>query len=611
MDERTLREIYLPAFETAVKEGKPATLMCAYPKLNGVHCSDSKKLLTDILRDEWGYEGLVVTDWGAMDDRREAFKAGCDLNMPGGSRYMEKDVIRAVRDGSLDEKYIDACAERVLKLVFRAEETLREEYTCDFDAHHELAKNAAIEGAVLLKNEESMLPLDEDENIAVIGYMAKDIRFQGSGSSHINPTKLPQPLDFFKNAIYAEGCDAKGDTNEKLLAEAAEAARKAKYAVVFAGLPGNYESEGFDRSDMKMPEGHLRMIDTVCEANPNTAVVLLCGAPVECLWADKVKSVLYMGLPGQAGAEAIYDIIFGWDVPSGKLAESWPYAYEDCVSSSYYGKTRDALYLEGIYEGYRYYDKAGKDVRFPFGFGLSYTTFELSDMKIEGSRVSVKVENTGDGPGAEVVQLYIEGPKDGIHRPLRELKHFAKVYLQSGEDKEVSFELKDRDFAVWDGAWKVQKGEYTVCVGTSSRDLPLRETVWKEGADIPREKESWYDSCSGIPSLADLEDAMGREYEEKTATKGSFTTESTVAEMKDSSLVMKMMYNAVVKIVTMSLGKETKPGDPEYRMYMESSVGSPIRSLAISGGIKGGVIPGLVEMANGRFFKGIARMIKG
>ena len=611
MDERTLREIYLPAFETAVKEGKPSTIMCSYPKLNGVHCSDNKKLLTDILRDEWGYEGLVVTDWGAMDDRREAFKAGCDLNMPGGSRYMEKEVIKAVKDGELDEKYIDASAERVLRLVFRAEETLKEDYRCDYIAHHKLAKNAACEGAVLLKNEGDMLPLDEYDRIAVIGYMAKDMRYQGAGSSHINPTRIQQPLDLFERAAYEEGCDAQGNTNEELLAKAKKAAKEAKYAVVFAGLPGNYESEGFDRSDMKMPEGHIRMIEAVCEANPNTAVVLLCGAPVECPWADKVKAILYMGLPGQAGAEAISDLIFGWDVPSGKLAESWPYLYEDCISSSYYGKTRDALYLEGIYEGYRYYDRAGKDVRWPFGFGLSYTSFELSGLRLEGNRVSIKVTNTGDSPGAEVVQLYVEAPQDGIHRPLRELRHFSKVFLQPGEESVVYFELEDRDFALWDDGWKVQEGVYGICIGTSSRDLPFKVSIKKEGVSLGKRGDGWYDSFEGVPMLSDLEEAMGRKYVKKTAKKGSYTTENTVAEMKDSSFVMKILYKAVSVFVKKTVGKNADPNGPEYRMYMEASVGSPIRSLAISGGIKGGVIPGLVEMANGHFFKGIGRMIKG
>ena len=303
LDDCTLRELYLTAFEIAVKEGRPSTVMCAYPKLNGVHCSDNKALLTDILREEWGFGGMVVTDWGAMNDRIEGFRAGCDLNMPGGSDYMEKEVLQAVKDGSLPESCVDDSARRVLKLVFRAAETLKATASCDYEAHHALAKRAAAEGAVLLKNEGGILPLKQDAKVAVIGAMAKNLRYQGAGSSHINPTGLSQPLNFLPDAIYAPGCDDRGDTTDALLDEARAAAEQAEVAVIFAGLPDRYESEGFDRDDMKLPVGHLRMIEAVVSANPHTVVVLLCGSAVECPWADEVKAVLYMGLPSQAGGE--------------------------------------------------------------------------------------------------------------------------------------------------------------------------------------------------------------------------------------------------------------------------------------------------------------------
>ena len=614
MDERTLREVYLQAFEIAVKEGKPSTVMCAYPKLNGIHCSDHRELLTDILRDEWGFEGLVVTDWGAMDNRVEAFKAGCDLNMPGGSDYMFRDCKEAVLRGELDEKYIDACAERVLKLVSRAVENLKEKHECDFEAHHALAKKAACEGAVLLKNEGDLLPLREDMKIAVIGHMAKEMRYQGAGSSHINPVKLSQPIDFFPGAVYIECCNGKGETDDDMLVDAIVSAREADAAVVFAGLPDRYESEGFDRSDMKMPEGHLRMIDAVCGANPNTVVVLLCGAPVECPWADKAKAVLYMGLPGQAGGEAAADLLFGRAYPSGKLAESWPFVYEDCVSSSYYAKGRDALYLEGIYTGYRYYDKAGKDVRWPFGYGLSYTSFELSDMKIEGDKVTLTVRNTGDREGAEVVQLYVEMPKEGLHKPIRQLRHFAKVFLKPGESKVLSFVLCDRDFSVWQDGWKIQKGEYRLWAGTSGRDLPLSVSLTKEGESLgpaPGQEGSWYESLEGVPTLSDFEAAIGRKYEEPVLKKGSYTLENTVMELKDRSLIMKIMYKAVENVIAKGCGGKKDYDDPEFRMLMESSAGGPLRSMMISGGVKGGAIPGMLEMANGHFFRGVAKMIKG
>ena len=614
VDERTLREVYLQAFEIAVKEGKPSTVMCAYPKLNGIHCSDNKELLTDILRTEWGYEGLVVTDWGAMDNRIEGFKAGCDLNMPGGSDYMFKDCAEAVKKGALDEKDIDACAERILRLVLRANENLKEKHSCDFESHHELARKAACEGAVLLKNEDGILPLKEGNKLAVIGHMAKNMRYQGAGSSHINPVKLSQPVDYFPGAVYIECCNEKGETDDEMLVDAIIAARNSDAAVVFAGLPDRYESEGFDRSDMKMPEGHLRMIEKVCEANPNTVVVLLCGAPVECPWADKAKAVLYMGLPGQAGGEAAADLIFGRANPSGKLAESWPYLYEDCVSSTYFGKGRDALYMEGIYTGYRYYDKAGKDVRWPFGYGLSYTSFELSDMRLEGDKVYVTVKNTGEREGAEVVQLYVEMPKEGLHKPLRQLRHFAKAFLKPGESREISFVLDDRDFSVWQDGWKIQKGEYGICIGTSGRDLCLRKTIAKDGEELSPaswQEGSFYESCKGVPTLSEFEAVIGRTYEEPVSRKGSFTLENTVMGMKDHSLIMKIMYKAVENVIAKGCGGKKDYDDPEFRMMMESSAGGPLRSLMISGGIKGGVIPGVLEIANGRFFRGIAKMIKG
>ena len=608
LDDRTLRELYLTAFEIAVKEGKPSTVMCAYPKLNGVHCSDNKRLLTDILRTEWGFGGMVVTDWGAMNDRIEGFRAGCDLNMPGGSDYMEKEALQAVKNGTLPERCIDDSARRVLKLVLRAAETLKEKAACDYDAHHALAKRAAAEGAVLLKNAGGILPLQQGAKIAVIGAMAKNLRYQGAGSSHINPTGLSQPLDFLPDAIYAPGCDERGDTTDTLLDEARAAAEQAEVAVVFAGLPDHYESEGFDRDDMKLPVGHLRMIEAVVSANPHTVVVLLCGSAVECPWADEVKAVLYMGLPGQAGGEAIADLLYGRVNPSGKLAESWPYRYEDVPSSEIYGKTADALYQEGVYVGYRYYDKAGVPVRWPFGYGLSYTTFAYSDLTVEGDSLSVTVKNTGSLAGAEVAQLYVEAPQDGLHRPLRELKGFQKVFLQPGESRTVTFSLTDRSFALWQDGWKIPAGQYTVSIGG------LTATIDKHGDTLPIpawQTDSWYERCTGKPNPVDWEGMLGRHYEPPVLKKGSFTMDNTVMEMKDHSLIMKIMFRAVEATIAKGFGGKKDYENPEFRMLMNSSAGSPLRSMMISGGMKGGVLPGMLEMANGHFFRGIRKMITG
>lgn len=608
LDERTLRELYLTAFEIAVKEAKPATVMCSYPKVNGIHASDHETLLTDILRTEWGFDGMVVTDWGAMNDRIEGFKAGCDWNMPGGSDYMFKDVAQAVKDGRLSETHIDASVRRILKTVFRAAENRKADYTCDYDAHHTVARRAAEAGAVLLKNEDSILPLQEAASIAIIGDMAQNLRYQGAGSSHINPARLCQPVDCFPGAAFAPGCDERGNTTDNMLAEAAKAAQQADVAVIFAGLPGRYESEGFDREDMTMPAGHIRMIEAVATANPNSVVVLLCGCAVECPWADKVKAILYMGLPGQAGGEAAANLLYGRANPSGKLAESWPYRYADVPSSETFGKTQDALYTEGIYVGYRYYEKAGIPVHWPFGYGLSYTSFGYSNLTVQDHIVSVTVTNTGKRPGAEVVQLYISAPQDGIHRPLQELKGFQKVFLQPGESKTVTIELDDRSFAIWQDGWKIPGGKYQIQVA----DLTVSLEVIGEKIAIPAWQEgSWYETCQGKPDQKEWEAMMGKPYTPPVLNKGQFTMDNTVMEMKDYSLIMKIMYKAVEMVVAKSFGGKKDYSNPEFRMMINASVGGPLRGMQISGGIKGGIMPGLLEMANGHFFRGIGKMIKG
>ncbi|MCI9141547.1 MAG: glycosyl hydrolase [Lachnospiraceae bacterium] len=656
VDERTLRELYLPAFEIAVKEGRPSTVMCAYPKLNGVHCSDHKELLTHILREDWGFDGMVVTDWGAMNDRIEAFRAGCDLNMPGGSSYMEKEALEAVKSGTLPESAVDDSVRRILKLVFQSVSTLQTtellkiaetprtnetlqttelrktaEYqqtaecqqisetqqnagplksfaSCDYDAHHALAAKMAAAGAVLLKNEGNVLPLQESRKAALIGCMARRMRYQGAGSSHINPIKITSPADAMPNLPFASGCDERGDTTDALLAEAVKLAKSVEVPVVFAGLPDRYESEGFDREDMKMPEGHLKLIEAVAEVNPNTVVVLLSGCAVECPWEDKVKAILYMGLPGQAGGQAVADLLYGRVNPSGRLAESWPLRYEDCPSAAYYGKTKDALYMESIYVGYRYYDKAKKNLRWPFGYGLSYTTFGYSGLQVEGRTVSVTVTNTGAVAGAEVVQLYLCPPQNGLHRPVRELKGFQKVFLQPGKGQTVTFQLDDRAFALWQDGWKIPAGTYGVEVGG------LAASVQVKGVTLPVpswQSGSWYETCKGTPVQADWEAVLGRKYTPAILRKGHFTMDNTVMEMKDYSLIMKIMYKAVESTIARGFDGKKDYENPEFRMLMEASAGGPLRSMQISGGMKGGIFQGLLDMANGHFFRGIWKMIRG
>lgn len=587
LDERTLREIYLTPFEIAVREGKPKTVMCAYNKVNGTYCSDHAQLLTGILREEWGFEGLVMTDWGAMHDRIAAFRAGCDLNMPGGSNYMVQEVLAAVARGELAEEEIDGSVERVKKMVHEAVEALKNKGSCDYEAHHELARIAAEQSAVLLKNEDGILPLKEGAKIAIVGPMAHNIRYQGAGSSHINPTKLNQPA-----ALLGAGVGV----------------REAEVAVVFAGLPPEIEGEGFDRENMALPAEQVKLIEEVAAANPNTVVVLFCGAPVETPWADKVKAILYMGLPGQAGAEAVKNLLYGKANPCGKLAETWPLKYSDCPSAAYYPQ-RDGQYREGIYVGYRYYDKAKVDVGWKFGFGLSYTEFTYSDLKIDGERISVTVANTGHRGGAEIVQLYIAPPQDGIHRPVRELKRFAKVYLQPGEKKEVRFDLDDRCFAVWDGTWKVPGGRYTVLVGGGPDQLMVAGFIDKAGetVEVPVwQRGSWYENPSGYPSQEEWERMLGRKYRPCLPRKGQFTMNDTVMDMKDHSLVMRVLYWGLKRTVA----RKAEPGTAEYRMFLQTTAGSPLRSLQIFSRLNANFFQGLLAMANGKYFSGLKLLLK-
>lgn len=620
LDARTLRELYLSAFEIAVKEGKPKTVMSSYNKINGVHSSENKELLTDILRKEWGFDGVVVTDWGGMSDRIKSFAAGCDLSMPGGSAYMEKETVEAVKKGALSEDAVNLAADRMLTLVRDAAEVLKEKTTYDKEAHHALACEAAEKSAVLLKNEEHILPLKKEEKIALIGVMAKEPRYQGAGSSHINPTKLEKLTEQMPEAIYAAGCDISGDTTEELLAEAVKAAKEAEKVIICAGLTDSYESEGFDRENMKMPQGHIRMIEEAAKVNPNIVVVLMCGSVVEVPWADQVKGILYMGLSGQAGALAIRNLLYGEANPSGRLAETWPNRYEDCPSAAFYANgKKDAQYREGIYVGYRYYDKAGVPVRFPFGYGLSYTSFTYSTPVIskaaEGYQIQVEVTNMGAFAGGEVVQLYVGAPQDGIHRPLRELKGFQKVYLAQGESQTVTFALNDRSFAVWSDGFKVPEGSYEIFIGGTPKSLISAGTVQMEakGENVTIsdwQAGSWYEKPEGIISKEQWEKMLGHTVEEPELVKGHFSMDNTVMEMKNYSFVMKVMYKGVEASVAKGFEGKVDYSIPEFRMMMASSADCSMSSMQICSGMKGHLMEGMLAMANGHFFKGIKLMIK-
>ena len=614
VDERTLRELYLPAFETVVKAAQPETVMCSYARINNVHASDNHWLLTDVLRRDWGFEGLVVTDWGALCDRVKAMHAGCDLSMPGGSTYMEDWVAAAVKDGSLPESDVDACAARVIALALKGESRPKGR-AFDKDAHNALAQKIAENGAVLLKNEDNILPLDVG-GIALIGEMARTMRYQGAGSSHINPTQLTTLCDAMPGVPFAAGCDVKGTVTEESLREAAETAKQAKVAVVCVGLPDIYESEGFDRETMAMPEGHIRLIETVAAANPNTVVVLFCGCAVEMPWLDKVKAVLYMGLPGQAGGAAAANLLTGKANPSGKLTETWPLCYDDVPSRDTFGK-KTTHYKEGLYAGYRYYDKAGKAVRFPFGYGLSYTQFAYSDLKIEGRTVTAAVTNTGCTAGAEVVQLYVAPPKNGLYRPAKELKGFAKVSLQPGESRTVRFELNDRSFAVWcDGCWKVPMGSYEICVGASVADIRLHTALAVDGVSLAApdwQKGSWYETLQGLPTDAEFEKLCGSPLQsDPEPKKGAFTMEHSTMELKDISAVMMQMFKGTEATIAKSFGGKADYSDPTFKMMVMSGADAPLRAAVLSscGMFPANLAEGMLALANGHPLNGVKKLIK-
>ena len=505
-DERTIREIYFPGFEIPVKEAQPWTVMCSYNRINGTYASENKWLLTDVLRKEWGFEGYVMTDWGAVADRVRGVAAGLDLEMPASGGVNDRKIVEAVRAGRLDEKDVDLCCERILNIVFRFLENAKPDTPWDKEAQHRMAAEIAAECMVLLKNEDQILPLNREDAIALIGEFAEKPRFQGGGSSHINCFKTTSALEAARarnlKTVYARGYSVKEDTaTEEMIAEAVAAAKQAKVAVVFAGLPDSYESEGYDRTHMRMPESQNRLIEAVAEANPNTVVVLHNGSPVEMPWIGKVKGLVEAYLGGQAVGEATMQILLGEKNPCGHLPETFPIRLEDNPSYLFYGgEPAGTDYREGIFVGYRYYDKKKMKVLFPFGYGLSYTSFAYSDLRLSADSirdtdsvtVTFTVKNTGDRAGKTVAQLYVgdvEGYVNAV-RPEKELKAFRKIALEPGESKEVSFTLEKRAFATWRSEihdWWVESGDFCIAVGDSSDHLPLAATLRVESTvELPR-----------------------------------------------------------------------------------------------------------------------------
>lgn len=500
VDERTLREIYLASFEGAVKDAQPWTVMNSYNKVNGTYAGENEWLLTDILKDEWGHEGIVVSDWGAVNERADALAAGMELEMPASGGIGERKVIDAVEKGELSLEKLDRAVERLLTLIFKAVDHKQENATYDKEEHHQLARKVASESMVLLKNEESILPLQREGSVALIGAFARKPRFQGGGSSHINPTQVDDIVDEMTRVAgdevkitYAPGYRIEADdVDESLMADAIQTAQAADTAIVFVGLPDRYESEGYDRSHLRLPDNHIRLIEEVAKVQPRVIVVLSNGSPVEMPWLPKVQAVLEAYLGGQAVGGAIADLLYGEVNPSGKLAETFPAKLSHNPSYLNFPGEGDRVdYREGIFVGYRYYDTKQIDPLFPFGYGLSYTTFEYADLTVNRTeltdqdevQVSVRVTNTGDRAGKEIVQLYIHDVESTVIRPARELKAFAKIQLEPGQSEVIGFTLDKRSFAYYNvdmKDWHVETGEFEIQVGSSSRDIHLQTRVTVE-----------------------------------------------------------------------------------------------------------------------------------
>ncbi len=505
VDERALREIYLTAFEIAVKKAKPWTVMISYNKINGAHGSENKHTQIEILRDEWGFDGVVVSDWGAVNNRVLGLQNGNDLEMPSSSGSGAQKIVDAVKNGTLDEAVLNERALNMLNLIKKAVDGSKKNYAYNDADDQPFARKVAANSMVLLKNN-GILPLKKGGKVAVIGELARTPRYQGAGSSHINPTQLDNALDELQKAGYdvefAQGYELKqkkAKNNDALIAQAAELAKKCETAIIFIGLTDDYEAEGFDRTHMNLPEAHDKLVAEILKVNKNAIIVLAGGSPVEMPWNDGVAAILNSYLGGQAGAGAVADIISGAVNPSGKLPETYPMFYADTpAKNNFPGNPASVEYRESVYIGYRYYEKAKKAVRYPFGFGLSYTTFGYSDIKLSSESindtdtltVSVKVRNTGAVSGYEVVQLYVADKESTIYRPEKELKGFKKIWLNPDEEKEIVFELSKRAFAFYNvkiNDWCVESGDFDILVGASSADIRLSATVnvKAEAVDIP------------------------------------------------------------------------------------------------------------------------------
>ena len=618
VDERTLREIYLTGFEMVVKEAQPKTIMSAYNLINGTYANENAHLLMDILRRDWGFDGAVVTDWGGSNDHALGVKNGSTLEMPAPGGDAVRELMKAVQTGKITEADVDARLDELLELVFTTKAAVdAAPGKFDADAHHALARRAAAQSIVLLKNETGLLPLAKGEKVAVIGDFAQTPRYQGAGSSAVNSIKVDSFLDCLAesglNSVgYAKGFDRQGKPDEALKAEAVLLAKNADVVLLCMGLDEIKESEGIDRADMKLAENQLELLSAVAAANPNVVVLLSAGSSLESGWVKDCKALVYGCLGGQAGAGALVEVLTGAQNPCGKLAETWARSYADTPARENFGGDGPTVeYREGLYVGYRYYDTAGVPTAFPFGYGLSYTSFAYNDLKADETGVTLTVTNTGSCAGAEVVQLYVAKPDAKVFRPVKELKGFTKVQLEAGESKTVTIALDDKAFRYWNvktDRWEVEGGSYQLLVGASSADIRLTAAVTVAGTGAPdpyagKNLEHYRTAqVQNVPD-AEFEALLGHAIPEN---KVRIDRNMTLGEMGHGRSPIGWLAAAVLGAL---LRRSIKKGKPDLNILFQYNM--PLRALAkmTNGAISMGMVDGIVMELQGFWIIGLVRVI--
>lgn len=626
VDERTLREIYLTAFEIAVKEGKTKAVMSSYNRINGTHANENMHLLKEILREEWGFEGVVVSDWGGDNDRVKAAAAGSDLQMPSTGGESDREIVNAVKSGVLEEADLNLCVDRMLDLIFRTDRAFKTEHDFDRDEHHALAQKAAEESIVLLKNEEEILPLKEHTKVAVIGDFAKLPRYQGAGSSIVNPTRLDDTLSAIDKSKltcigYAKGYERYGKKNRKLLLEAAELSENADVILYYMGLDEVTESEGVDRKNMKIPQCQIDTLEAIHQLNKNIVVVLSCGSAVEMPWLSMAKGLVHGYLSGQAGACAMVNVLTGKVNPSGKLAETYPLKYEDTASASYFpGREYSVEYREGLYIGYRYFLTAEVPVLFPFGYGLSYTDFEYSELSVTSGSVEFTIQNKGNYAGAEIAQLYVSAQSGRVFRPAEELKGFTKVFLMPGEAKKVKIPLDDKAFRYYNvktGSWETEGGSYEIRIGADSEDIRLVETIFVPGTteELPYDNSrllSYYSGNVSAVSIEEFETLLGQKapnpHWDRSKLLGYNDTIGQIiyargAAARFAGRIIYALYHHY----------EKRNNRRKTNIFDMIVLHQPFRGLnkMAGGALSMEMVDGLLTAVNGHFWKGMAQLARG